>query len=554
MKHEFTNGTPVTIDPGNPSIISSPIEVSGIGGRIRDVNVTVDVDHTWTEELELFLVGPSGQRVLLVGREGGDGDHFKETVFDDAAPSTIAGAAPPFRGIFRPEESLAAFNHLDPNGTWTLHVEDLSFRDGGFLNFWSLSLESDHFVYRNVTPVAIDPGPPSTVSSALEVRGLGGLVVADVEVALDIDHTWNADLTITLIGPDGTRVVLAEREGGSQDHFRGTVFADRAETSITDASAPFRGRFRPEGELADFADKPAEGRWILEIHDQATHDGGALKHWSLAITAKNAVVPVEPISEFSIEIRFLGGLNANQKAAFERAAARWSEVIIADLPRVRLVSGEIVDDVLIEARGVYIDGRGNILGQAGPRELRPRTFLPARGVMSFDVADLARMEAEGSLVDLIFHEMAHVLGFGVLWGRLGLLRGAGSSNPTFTGENAMREYAALTGAGEPTPVPVANTGGAGTRDAHWRESVLGNELMTGYLDSGVVNPVSRLTIASIEDLGYEVNLEAADAFVLPNALSLAAMGIGAARADHGGYGMVFYPDQLVLPDSAIVND
>lgn len=58
---------------------------------------------------------------------------------------------------------------------------------------------------------------------------------------------------------------------------------------------------------------------------------------------------------FNIEVRFLGGLTRAQQDAFETAASRWSEVITGDIPSVR-VGNDIVDDVLITAQGVFIDG------------------------------------------------------------------------------------------------------------------------------------------------------------------------------------------------------
>ena len=51
--------------------------------------------------------------------------------------------------------------------------------------------------------------------------------------------------------------------------------------------------------------------------------------------------------------------------------------------------------------------------------------------------------------------------------------------------------------------------------ANWRESVFRTELMTGWINSGA-NPMSRVTIASLRDLGYAVSLAAADAYVLPS--------------------------------------
>lgn len=186
------------------------------------------------------------------------------------------------------------------------------------------------------------------------------------------------------------------------------------------------------------------------------------------------------MTEFSVQIRFLGGLNPLQESAFKSAALRWSEVITGDLPSI-LINGETIDDVVIEARGAYIDGAGSILGQAGPTHLRPGTLLPAKGMMEFDTADLVRMEAEGNLHSVILHEMGHVLGIGTIWKLLSLLQDSGTANPVFTGKNAMREFSALIGSTEPTPVPIENRGREGTREGHWRETIFGNELMTGFL-------------------------------------------------------------------------
>ncbi len=75
-------------------------------------------------------------------------------------------------------------------------------------------------------------------------------------------------------------------------------------------------------------------------------------------------------TNFSIQVRFLGGLTPSQQDVFQDAARRWSELIVGDLRAVRLQTGEIVDDVLIDAVGVAIDGaggpNGNVLGQAAP--------------------------------------------------------------------------------------------------------------------------------------------------------------------------------------------
>jgi subtilisin-like proprotein convertase family protein len=382
--------------------------------------------------------------------------------------------------------------------------------------------------FANQTPAQILAGPPNMIRSTIEVTDLANARVEDVEVTVDVTHTWTGDLAMFIVSPDGTEVLLVEREGGRRNDFKDTIFRNDAPNPIEGARAPFRGTFRPEGDLTALRNKEAQGTWILRIEDRARQDGGALNRWALGLTT-DAVPP----SAFHVDVRFLGGLSPAQQAAFADAAVRWSEIITGDVPPVN-IDGEIIDDVLIEAQGIAIDGPGGVLGQAGPRFIRPSSNLPIKGIMSFDTADLDRMEADGSLKDVILHEMGHVLGIGTIWDLLGLLEGGGSVDPTFVGASAMREYGTLrkkadpTASDDPTPVPVANTGGAGTRDGHWREVVFGDELLTGFL-SGAVRPISRMSVGCFEDMGYQVDYSKADAYTLPSMLRIAELGLFGTR-------------------------
>jgi hypothetical protein len=256
---------------------------------------------------------------------------------------------------------------------------------------------------------------------------------------------------------------------------------------------------------------------------------------------------------FEIKVRFLGGLNQKQKDAFKRAADRWTKAIVGRLPPVQ-VAGEVISGVLITAAGEDIDGPGKILGQAGPTRLRPASagkaaFIPATGSMAFDTADLADMEAKGTLNDVITHEMGHVIGIGTIWSRKKLLSGAGTGNPTFTGKGAMAEFAKLRG-GATVPVPVEDTGGPGTADSHWRDKIFGNELMTGFVGSAG-NPLSRMTIASLQDLGYEVDLSVAEPYSLPDPGSIGQGGLLGPHVVPLSGGMMLGHIPLELPDDAL---
>jgi hypothetical protein len=235
------------------------------------------------------------------------------------------------------------------------------------------------------------------------------------------------------------------------------------------------------------------------------------------------------------------------------AADRWTRIIVGDLPSV-LVDGEVIDDVLILAQGRSIDGPGRILGQAGPTHMRPETagstaFLPAKGRMTFDSADLEQMEQDGTLNDVITHEMGHVLGIGTIWDLKGLLDGAGGPNPIFLGQSAMQEFGTLLG-GSSQPVPVANEGGEGTRDSHWREFVFQNELMSGII-AGAGNPISRMTVASLQDMGYTVDFSAAEPYSLPDVQDLAVRGLLAAHVPPIDEGVMLPIIPMLLPEASL---
>jgi hypothetical protein len=238
-------------------------------------------------------------------------------------------------------------------------------------------------------------------------------------------------------------------------------------------------------------------------------------------------------SLFFLDVRFVGAPTTAVQTAFQNAARRWKQLIVGRVHDVDVnapagICGEswipavteTIRDVIIFARTTAIDGAGSVLGQAYVCGYNTRNNLPVIGVMEFDEDDMPGLIANGSLGDVILHEMGHVLGIGTLWntGR-SLLRDAGGSDPFFAGSTARDAFAAMnTVTFGGTPVPVENTGGPGTRDSHWRETTFTRELMTGFLDRNTSHPLSRVTVASLQDLGYRVSLSAADPYSISAAL------------------------------------
>lgn len=90
--------------------------------------------------------------------------------------------------------------------------------------------------------------------------------VGDVDVTLNITHTWDSDLRVTLVAPDGTSVQLFSAVGGSGKNFTNTVLDDQATTAIGTGTAPFTGTFKPAGSLATFiGHNAAGGSWTLQV-------------------------------------------------------------------------------------------------------------------------------------------------------------------------------------------------------------------------------------------------------------------------------------------------
>lgn len=140
-------------------------------------------------------------------------------------------------------------------------------------------------------------GPNSGTITESVITFTNDLPVNDVNVTVNLTHTYDGDLTIKLIGPDASEVILADRVGGSGDNFTNTVFDDDATQSINDGTAPFTGTFRPSGNLSDFNGLSTMGDWTLHILDNANGDSGTLDSWTLQLCAAEPLGIVENFTE-----------------------------------------------------------------------------------------------------------------------------------------------------------------------------------------------------------------------------------------------------------------
>lgn len=262
-------------------------------------------------------------------------------------------------------------------------------------------------------------------------------------------------------------------------------------------------------------------------HLAITVDGRHTSYLLAGAEDENGRIP------FRIRARFLTEPGPAVRDAFDAAIARWEPLFAGKLAPVllRVQEGrcgenapaldEVVDDLLLLVTVEEIDGPGGVAALSAPCFLRQDGLLPVAGQLRLDAADVGPAEGLGILEDLIAHEIGHVLGVGSLWDLFELLHApslpdAAGADTHFSGPLAIAAFDVVGGAGYVgAKVPVENElGGEATRDRHWRQSVLGNELMTSFLSTTESNPLSLVTVRSLEDLGYAMDADRAEPWAL----------------------------------------
>jgi len=131
------------------------------------------------------------------------------------------------------------------------------------------------------------PDDGNSVDFTISVSGLPSSIDTSIfgieQACITIIHTWDSDLDVTLIAPDGTSVTLVSGVGGGDDNFIGTCFRQDVSNSIMQGTAPFAGTYRPMGQLGVLNNgQDPNGVWTLHIQDTYPFaDVGTLLGWSI---------------------------------------------------------------------------------------------------------------------------------------------------------------------------------------------------------------------------------------------------------------------------------
>ncbi len=140
-------------------------------------------------------------------------------------------------------------------------------------------------------PVEISPGNASTITGTISV--LQDLPIADLDVNLDISHTFLEDLIITLTSPSGTTITLLSKNCGNLNNISAVFDDEGVELGCSNTVPAINGTIQPLGFLSSFNGESSLGDWVLEIQDTANGDGGSLDSFSLSFCVEGILRPDE---------------------------------------------------------------------------------------------------------------------------------------------------------------------------------------------------------------------------------------------------------------------
>ncbi|MEP6845505.1 MAG: proprotein convertase P-domain-containing protein [Panacibacter sp.] len=237
----------MTIPDNNPTGITDIISITE-SGTIASVKVDLDITHTYIGDLVIRLITPRGTPVILHDRNGGSTKNINKT-YD--LTST------PLLSIMKGEPA---------DGNWTLEIKDVAAVDNGVLNKWTLYIDTglgNTIVLEEAPGITIPDNNPVGIERSMVTAANG--TIKEIEVGIDITHTYIGDLLVNLVSPDGTVVSLHSATGGSADNI------------IT--AYNFNNNVR----LQVLRSRNIQGAWRLKVSDIAGQDIGKLNKWSLKI-------------------------------------------------------------------------------------------------------------------------------------------------------------------------------------------------------------------------------------------------------------------------------
>jgi len=239
----------VTIPDLSPDGILSSIDFPE-GGLVKDIRVSVNIEHSYLRDLRIKLFTPAGKSIVLHDRLARKDKSLVRTYNTGSVPALMDCIG----------ERVW--------GRWTLKVENLAKENKGYFHSWVIKClvqkAEKEELKREIFPwLVIRDNDPSGIESRIEIERRGKIVSLDV--SLEITHPSIGELTVVFIMPSGEELVLHNRAG----------------YSIKDLKKTFSTEF--DEVLLPAVNKEMRGIWTLKVADQAAGNEGSLDSWGLCI-------------------------------------------------------------------------------------------------------------------------------------------------------------------------------------------------------------------------------------------------------------------------------
>ena len=215
--------------------------------------------------------------------------NFEASYSINGAPSVTESIAGPLGAGQAISYTFSTLGNFSMDGNYTIVAQTLLESDSDASNNTSQIDVLNSSCYTRINDTNYTIGPDIGVTTSI-INMDQNAVITDVNLTLNIEHTWIADLEVKLIAPDGvTEITLFEDVGSNGDNFTNTVLDDDASTDVSSGESPFTGSYSPTGSLNDLNGIMSAGDWTLHINDDANQDGGNLIDWSIQICTELAL-------------------------------------------------------------------------------------------------------------------------------------------------------------------------------------------------------------------------------------------------------------------------
>lgn len=223
----YCNTAPINIpSSGSATPYPSNISVGGFPGNLSDVNLHLyGMNHTWSDDIDILLVGPQGQNLIVMSDAGGNLDLVNvDLTFDDAAAANLPDSAQIVSGAYKPTNygggdtfpapapvpsastTLDIFNGASPDGVWSLYVVDDTGGDSGVINGgWCLELTGESAAVPAIDLEQFVSLSADTLTGSSEITVTTG---SEVFFHYQVQNTGGTTLTLHTLVSDRFGVVV----------------------------------------------------------------------------------------------------------------------------------------------------------------------------------------------------------------------------------------------------------------------------------------------------------------------------------------------------------